>query len=122
MEHCLTGGLPQGFGSIANSLEILHLGGNEINSTLEETWGSISSWPHIQKLSLQDNYFYGTLPTAWAGAGRWDNLQLLNASNNHLQGGIPGTLKEQIHPSCKYANNQYLTGLKRQSSLSGLSQ
>lgn len=71
-------------------LQVLHLGYNDINNTLDEGWGTGTSWAQMQRLSLQDNYFYGTLPSAWALTGHWSQLTLLNISNNHLQGGVPG--------------------------------
>ncbi len=89
-EKLPTGQLPASAGDVLPGLQVLYLGFNEINNTLDSAWGSGSSWGQMQRLSLQDNYFYGTLPTAWADADYWPQLTSLNISNNHLQGGLPG--------------------------------
>ena len=94
------GQLPALAGTLLASLQVLHLGSNDINNTLDEGWGSGSSWPQMQRLSLQDNLFYGTLPSTWATEGYWSQLTLLNVSNNHLQGEVPGTSASLAHCRC----------------------
>ncbi|KAG6419739.1 hypothetical protein SASPL_116251 [Salvia splendens] len=65
------------------SLEILHLGENQLSGELPDCW---NKWPSLRYLSLGNNQMYGSIPPS---IGFLANLQSLNLENNRFSGKIP---------------------------------
>ncbi|KAH6824285.1 hypothetical protein C2S53_011782 [Perilla frutescens var. hirtella] len=65
------------------SLEILHLGGNQLRGELPDCW---FKWPSLRYLSLANNNLVGNIPLSM---GFLASLISLNLDNNKLSGQIP---------------------------------
>ncbi|KAL1557116.1 receptor-like protein EIX1 [Salvia divinorum] len=65
------------------SLEILHLGDNQLNGKLPDCW---MKWPSLKYLNIGNNQMFGSIP---ASIGLLANLLSLNLHNNKFSGRIP---------------------------------
>ncbi|XP_022754179.1 LRR receptor-like serine/threonine-protein kinase GSO1 [Durio zibethinus] len=66
-----------------NSLEILYLGGNDLEGSLPASLGALKN---LQEFDLNTNFFWGSIP---ASIGNLSSLRFLELSDNNLNGTIP---------------------------------
>ncbi|KAG6408273.1 hypothetical protein SASPL_131278 [Salvia splendens] len=68
------------------SLEILHLGDNQLSGQLPDCW---MKWPSLKYINIGNNQLFGSIPTS---IGLLANLLSLNLHNNGFSGRIPSSM------------------------------
>lgn len=69
------------------SLEILHLGDNQLSGELPDCW---MNWHSLKYINIGNNQLFGSIPTS---IGLLANLLSLNLHNNKLSGRIPSSMQ-----------------------------